>query len=464
MISEKTNWPTAFTERIRKQFPETAEEFLESLDFQSKVSVRLNPGKFDRKFGLEQVPWSSNAYFLDERPLFTLDPLWHAGAYYAQEASSMFLEQVFQQIQTGHPRLILDLCAAPGGKSTHLNSLMQADDLLVANEVIRARVPVLIENLSKWGHSNFLVSSSDPAQFGKTGALFDVLVVDAPCSGEGLFRRDPAAANEWSLENAGHCAVRQRRILAESRYCLKSGGYLIYSTCTFNPAENEENLSWLKNQGGFKSIRVPVLPGWQVDELEYDGIWAYRFLPHKTKGEGFFIALLQKTEESRPVRFPGRFKTKLQKPAVVSQNWVLQPETKKFFQHQDQLKFIPAAWEKEILLLFEQVNLVKAGTTMGLVKKHDVLPEHELSMCLDLNRSAFPRAELLPEDAIRYLARDQFRLNDQNENWLLATFREIPLGFIKNLGSRFNNYYPKEWRLRMQARPENKLWYDRDFF
>jgi NOL1/NOP2/fmu family ribosome biogenesis protein len=397
---------------------------------------------------------------LEERPVFALDPLWHAGAYYVQEASSMFLEQAFKQIEIEGPKIVLDLCAAPGGKSTHLNSLINTDDLLVSNEVIRSRVPILVENLSKWGHSNFVVSNSDARQFGETEGLFDVLVIDAPCSGEGLFRRDPEAAKEWSPENASLCSVRQRRILAESWPCLKQGGYLIYSTCTFNPAENEENLSWLRSQGGFESIRIPLQEDWNINEIENDGIYGYRFLPHKVKGEGFFLSILKKTEGTAPVRFPKKFKTRLQRPADIPYDWLKTAEHKTFFQHNDQLKFIPAAWEREILLLFEKLNLVKAGTHFATLKKKDILPEHELAMLNERTPGVFELIELAHEDALNYLGKANFQLQLNGPNWQLASFRGTPLGFVKNLGNRFNNYYPKEWRLRMQDHSNRGLWYN----
>ncbi|WP_372774321.1 hypothetical protein [Mangrovibacterium sp.] len=459
MTSQSTNWPAAFISRIREQFPETADSFIQSLNNDARVSIRLNPAKFSPETSLQTVPWAGQGYFLNQRPVFALDPLWHAGAYYVQEASSMFLEQAFQQINLTGPKLVLDLCAAPGGKSTHLNSLMASEDLLVSNEVIRSRVPVLLENLCKWGHSNFLVTNSDAKQFGELGALVDVLVIDAPCSGEGLFRRDPNAANEWSVENANLCAVRQRRILAESWPCLKEGGYLIYSTCTFNPAENEENLLWLRSQGGFESIRIPIDPSWQVDEVEANGIHGYRFLPYKVQGEGFFITILKKTDGTSSVRFPKKFKTRLQKASQLPDNWLLKPEQKTFFQHQDQLKFIPTHWEKIILYLFERVNLVKAGTHFATLKKNDLLPEHELALSIDLNNKAFQHLELASNDALSFLARDNFQLQLSGNNWQLATFNQLPLGFLKNLGNRFNNYYPKEWRLRMQDRSNTDVWY-----
>lgn len=460
MTSNHAIWPKAFTERIRKQFPETADAFLDSLRHDSRVSVRVNPAKFQAKITGERIPWCSAGYFLNERPLFALDPLWHTGAYYVQEASSMFMEQVFRQIKKEKPLLILDLCAAPGGKSTHLCSLLGKEDFLVSNEVIRSRVPVLTENLSKWGHSNILISSSDAKQFGGAGALFDVLVIDVPCSGEGLFRRSPEAANEWSVENAALCAVRQRRILADSWACLKEGGYLIYSTCTFNPAENEENLHWLRSQGNFTSIRLPLNPDWNIDELEYEGIYAYRFLPSRVKGEGFFIGLLQKNEATPSLRFPSRFRTKLQQSSKLPAEWITQPDSLNIFLHQDQLKFIPALWEREVLYLFETVNVLKAGTTAGQLIRNEVLPDHELAMSIELNPDAFSKSELHDGDALNYLARERFKLKPDKAPWQLVTFKKVPLGFIKNLGNRFNNYYPKNWRLRMKTGEPASQWYD----
>ena len=459
MTFSSNNWPADFVKRIRTQFPETADSFIKALDFDARVSIRLNKQKFRIDPNLPEVPWANRAYFLPERPVFSLDPLWHAGAYYVQEASSMFLEQAFEQIDIDGPKMVLDLCAAPGGKSTHLNSLIQDEDLLVANEVIRSRVPILAENLSKWGQSNYVISNSDAKQFGELGALFDVLMIDAPCSGEGLFRRDPEAATEWNLENANLCSVRQRRILAESWSCLKEGGYLIYSTCTFNPAENEENLAWLKSQGGFESIRIPLQADWHINEIENEGIFGYRFLPHLVKGEGFFLSILKKTEQTAPMRFPKKFKIRLQKPAALPENWLQDPKEKIFFQHNDQLKFIPAQWEREVLYLFEKLNLVKGGTHFATLKGKDMLPEHDLAMLNERMPEAFELIELTQDDALSYLAKDNFTLELSGKNWQLASYKAIPLGFVKNLGNRFNNYYPKEWCLRMQDRSNKNLWY-----
>ncbi len=195
----------------------------------------------------------------------------------------MFLEQAFHQMEHSTNRIVLDLCAAPGGKSTHLLSLLDSSDLLVANEVIRSRVSVLDENIRKWGHQNVVVCSNDPADFSKLDGLFDIIMVDAPCSGEGLFRRDATAINHWSVDNTNLCATRQRRILADVWPSLRTGGYLIYSTCTFNPAENEENLKWLAKNEEVESIRIPLQESWGTEETESEGLFGYRFLPHRVK-------------------------------------------------------------------------------------------------------------------------------------------------------------------------------------
>jgi NOL1/NOP2/fmu family ribosome biogenesis protein len=204
---------------------------------------------------------------------------------------------------------------------------------------------------------------------------------------------------------------------------------------------------------------VPLDPAWQVDEPEFEGIHGYRFLPSRVKGEGFFIALLRKDEETPPVHFP-KFKTRLQKSAKLPADWIMQPEAMKFFQHQDQLKFIPSRWEPEILYLFSTINIIKAGTTAGQLIRNEILPDHELAMSVHLHPDAFPRTELSAREALNYLAREPFHLKPNGTSWQLVTFRGTPLGFIKNLESRFNNYYPKAWRLRMQPGTPGRLWHE----
>ncbi|MFV0553738.1 MAG: methyltransferase RsmF C-terminal domain-like protein [Mangrovibacterium sp.] len=440
--------PLDFITRIEAQFPNEAPKFIDALQNDVRTSIRLNPKKNNPNDSHEKIEWCEQAFFLNQRPNFAFDPLWHAGAYYVQEASSMFLAQAFKMVQTENPQLVLDLCAAPGGKSTHLNSLIKADDLLVSNELIRSRVPILHENLSKWGYPNHIISSNDPKQFGELGALFDVVLIDAPCSGEGLFRRDAKAANEWSVENTKLCTLRQQRIFADSLACLKTGGYLIYSTCTFNPTENEENLKWLAEQYDFESVRIPLDANWGVDEIEHHGMYGYRFLPHRVSGEGFFISLLRKRNHEPEVRFPKKMRSIFQTTKNYPTDWLTSYDDKIIFQHKEQIKFAPKMWEKEISYLQQKLNLVKIGNLMASEKKNSFSPEAELAFSTELNAEAFTRLELTLPNALQFLARENFEWNSNSKDWELICFENIPLGFIKGIGNRYNNYYPKEWRLR----------------
>jgi len=237
--------PEKFQNRIKIQFGNDSEQFLTSLENSPVISVRKNPKKItDLWIDNEKVPWCNEGYYLSQKPIFTLDPLFHAGCYYPQEASSMVVDWILRQIISipDNP-IVLDLCAAPGGKSTLLASWMDGKGLLVANEIIRNRSLILLENMVKWGYPNCVVTQNSPSDFSPLRHFFDIILVDAPCSGEGMFRKEKKAAEEWSESNAAMCAVRQRKILDEIWGSLKPGGILIYSTCTFNPSKNEENIA-----------------------------------------------------------------------------------------------------------------------------------------------------------------------------------------------------------------------------
>lgn len=270
------NLSAEFVERTRKLMGEEAYNELETaLQGDAPVSIRVNrakcleggEGKSNHDISLvadaESVPWSSMGVYLSRRPTFTFDPLFHAGCYYVQEASSMFVEQVLRTY-VSEPAVMLDLCAAPGGKSTHARSVLPEGSLLVANEVMRNRSQVLAENLIKWGNADVVVTNNDPADFSGLTDLFDVILTDVPCSGEGMFRKDPVAVDEWSVDNVQVCWQRQRRILADIWSALKSGGLLIYSTCTYNKEEDEENVAWIAHELGAEILEVPVSPEWGI--------------------------------------------------------------------------------------------------------------------------------------------------------------------------------------------------------
>ena len=460
---EKTSeiLPTAFINRIKTQFPTDFGQFIQSLDQTPAISLRTNPQKFNLPISQERIPWCETGIFLKERPSFTLDPIFHSGAYYVQEASSMFVEQAFRQVEQSKDRIVLDLCAAPGGKSTHLLSLMDSSDLLVANEVIRSRVSVLDENIRKWGHQNVVVCSNDPADFGNLEGLFDVILVDAPCSGEGLFRRDASAIQQWSVDNTNLCATRQRRILADIWPALKNDGYLIYSTCTFNSAENEKNLKWLAENNEVESIRIPIQENWGVEEVETNGLFGYRFLPHKVKGEGFFLTLIRKKEGNYSYPISKKIKSRLEKmPKQFAEikNW-LSTSDSEFFAKKEFLIAFPEDKIPVLNALSEQLRVISFGLPVAQFKKNDLLPEHTFALSIDRNPDIFKSVELDLRDALLFQKKDEIRISSTTKGWLLVTFQNVPLGFVKNLGNRANNYFPKEWRIRMALPELQKPWY-----
>lgn len=453
--------PLDFLNRIKSQFPSHVDQFINSIDQPVAVSLRANPQKLSIPENFEHVPWCESGIFLKERPSFTLDPIFHSGAYYVQEASSMFLEQAFRQIEHEKSRIVLDLCAAPGGKSTHLLSLLNANDLLVSNEVIRSRISVLDENLRKWGHQNIVVSSNDPSDFTELEGLFDVILVDAPCSGEGLFRRDASAIEQWSVENTNLCATRQRRILADIWPALKNGGYLIYSTCTFNPEENEENLKWLAANNQIESIRIPIQESWGVDEIETTGLFGYRFLPHKVKGEGFFLTLIRKKDGSDSFGFAKKAKPKYDKvPRQFAEirNWLTTSDSEFLVKNEFIIAF-PEAKIPVLNALSDKLRIISFGLPMAQFKKNDLLPEHTYALSIDRNPAVFDSIELELKEALLFLKKEEIRINSPKKGWLIVQYRGVPLGFVKNLGNRANNYFPKEWRIRMALPEIPQPWY-----
>ena len=391
-----------------------------------------------------QIPWCATGYYLPERPYFTGDPLFHAGAYYVQEASSMFLEQAVLTLlaQPDFPQkgiVALDLCAAPGGKSTHLLALLPDDSLLVSNEVIRSRCLILSENMTKWGYANTIITQNDPKDFGQLSHLFDVIVADLPCSGEGMFRKDPSASKAWNIEQVQHNAARQRRIIRDAWNALKPGGYLIYSTCTFNTEENEDNVKMLADELGADILPVPVKKEWNISGALSHSIPVCRFFPHRTRGEGFFLALLRKkvTTSSLP---------------LIHRNLLANPE-KFIFQNTGQLfSAIPANHERLFTTLSGHLNIVSAGLILGESKGAAFIPSAALSLSTELNANAFPTVELDDKQAITYLQKDTLFLSGNSpKGYNLVTFNNTPIGFVKNIGYRANNLYPQEWRIRKKS-------------
>ncbi|WP_242918879.1 methyltransferase RsmF C-terminal domain-like protein [Pontibacter liquoris] len=449
--------PISFKERMQGLLGGEYARFEQALEQAPPVSIRLNAAKLpSTAFSLPPVPWAVQGYYLPERPRFTLDPLLHAGAYYVQEASSMFLEQALRQAtDLSQPLQVLDLCGAPGGKSTHLASLLSPDSLLVSNEVIRSRAAILAENIAKWGSGNVLVTNNDPRDFRKLDNFFDVLVVDAPCSGEGMFRKDAQAIQEWSEENVKLCAQRQQRILLDVWGALKPGGVLIYSTCTWNEAENEANMAWLAEQEQAESINLQVPPAWGVVASQVNGVEGYRFYPHQVQGEGFFMAVVRKTGTAANEYGSGKKKKyKLtpsgKKERALVQDWLIEPDKYEWLQHSEVISAIPANLFEAADEVYQSLYVIYAGTQVAEVNGKKLKPLQPLALSQHLNKAAFQVADLDLAQALHYLRKEDIQLPTSGNAWLLMQYQNLPLGWAKLIGNRINNYYPKEWRIRME--------------
>ncbi len=444
--------PAQFLKSISSFLSENQELFLESLSQAPVISLRINPLK--KTFQLPYspmcaVPWCPNGYYLSQRPSFTENPLFWAGAFYVQEASSMFLEQIFTKIASKKSLRVLDLCAAPGGKSTHLLSLMNSDSLLISNEIVKSRAEVLVENLAHWGYSNYVVTQSSPENLAKLEHFFDVILVDAPCSGEGMFRKDKEAISEWSKENVLFCAERQKYILSEIFPALAPEGYLIYSTCTFNRQENEENLHWLCQNFELQSIRVPLSAEWNIIEIEEKGRFAYRFFPHYLQGEGFFVACLQKkhtSTSSKTYKNKNLFQPLSSKEKREMEQWAF-AENKEFYSYQNQIFLINPDHTTWISHLAEKAYIKQIALKIGKFKSKDFIPSAELALSSNVSKE-IKRLELSEKEALQFLSKQDFSLSLGEKGWYLASYQQLGLGWLKNIGNRFNNYYPSEWRIR----------------
>lgn len=400
------------------------QRFLDSFDEPTPVSIRFNPYKSPSHSPLGEevspftssearpVPWCRNAYWLSERPQFTLDPLLHAGVYYVQEAGSMFLDRVMQQyLPTLSGSYALDLCAAPGGKSTLLRAALPDGWTLFSNEPDRRRANILMENMQKQGHPDVIVTNNYPRDYRKSKLLFDIIVTDVPCSGEGMFRRDEGAIKEWSIQNVRKCAELQRSIVEDIWPCLRPGGILIYSTCTFNLHEDEENVRWLTENFGAEILPVETRPEWNITGSLLEGFNqpVYRFIPGTTCSEGLFMAVIRKPDDTAGQPKP-------QRPT-----------------------------SKQLACL----HVMSDGHPVGEQKGKDIIPAHAEALSISLSKDKYPTTELSLDDALRYLHREAIVLPpDTPRGYVIVTYQGHPLGFVKNLGTRANNLYPKEWAIR----------------
>ena len=429
----------------------------------ASTAVRYNPFKKHNEMEGRRVHWSEHGLILPERPVFTLDPTFHAGAYYVQDSSSMFVGYAFRkmlsslELPTSRPVRVLDLCAAPGGKTTDLAaSLREAFGdrfILVANEVMKARVGILADNVALWGDPNIVVTSDDPVAFGSLPGFFDVIVTDVPCSGEGMFRKDEEAVQQWSEDNVSLCEARQRRILADVWPSLREGGLLVYSTCTFNRRENDGNVEWIASELGADILTSEDSLGGMPGVLKTDR--GYSLVPGHVEGEGQYCAALRKTGHDIVADQPIRAK-KVQRPskgpAIPEGLQRLMNVPVVFRTKGETITAVPDNIAADVVRVEDTLHVVAAGCAVGVIKGKDLVPDADLALSLLLADDAYPSVELDRQSALQFLHRDALTFPDAPKGYLLLKHEGLALGFVKNLGNRSNSLYPQSRRIRMDIR------------
>lgn len=441
--------PEDFQKYTRTLFgKELWNRFLDGMRQQPPVSVRINPFKFDAaRMSLPaekqaQVDWCREGCYLKERPQFTFDPLLHAGAYYVQEAASMYITDVLRKFAPmDKPLRVLDLCAAPGGKSTAVRSVLPEGSLLLANEPLRQRANILMENMQKFGHPDVIVTNSYAIDFQRSALQFDVIIADVPCSGEGMFRKDKGAIEEWSVANVRKCAALQREIITDIMPCLRDGGLLVYSTCTYNAHEDEENVDF-------------IISTWDMERLDMR-----RFIPGDTPTEGLFMATLRKSGDAPGVMNAASDKKKDKKQKKGKQQtvagvkgvsqWLAGNEDFDIVMLGERVTAVKKAWRNVFDIAESKLRVMYAGVELGEMKGKNIIPSECLALSACLNQEAFPVVGLDKEKALQYLRREPLALPaDTAKGFVVVAYDGLPLGFVKNIGNRTNNMFPQEWRIR----------------
>lgn len=447
--------PELFISQLRDLLPDEWQALADAITSSDpSVAVRVNAARgVSVSDHARRVPWCGQGYYLDNRPSFTFDTDWHAGRYYVQDASSMFIAHVIDSL-IHEPVRYLDLCAAPGGKTTAAIQALPQRSMIVANEIVPPRARVLADNVVRWGNSRCVVTSNAPAQVGKLTHFFDVVAADVPCSGEGMMRKDDEAVAQWTPALVEQCAQRQREILTDVWPALRPGGLLIYSTCTYNRQENEQMAEFIVNELGATSLEVPVDASWNIHPAIGSDICCYRFMPHRVDGEGLFMAVFRKDGEA-PCQYI-RIKEKNTKKAdEIGKNWLDSPNDYMIGQQGDLCIAVPVDIRGEVAALRASLNVLHAGVELATVMGRKTVPHHALAMSTARATDAFPVCEVDYTTALRYLRGESITV-DGPRGYVLIAHEGAVLGFANNLGNRANNLYPKPLRILSTHAPDEK--------
>lgn len=471
--------PGDFVEKMQGISLPDADRLIDALDTDPCVAIRINQRK--NKTGeiysdIEPVSWCKDGYYLPNRPIFTLNPLLHAGVFYVQDASSMIYQQLTERLVESlgnRPMALLDFCAAPGGKTTAMINALPEGSVAVANEFVTARGKMLRENLEKWGYPAVITTGSSSQQYSSLPEIFDIIAVDAPCSGEGMMRKEEEARRQWSPKLVKECAALQRSILSEISTTLRPGGYLIYSTCTFNLEEDEKNSLFIRDELGLEPIDPSQLALHGIENVGKSlipEIPALRFMPHLTKGEGLYVSIFRKPGvfspylENEGSTLPVSHKKEKSKkgdqksftrpaPEIMKRlgSWFLSEYEMTFEQNGSLLTALPSSAQHLLTSLRKAgIRITAAGLPAAEVKGRDLIPDSRIVLSNAFDPASFPQVELTEEDALKYLRRDTIQLpGDTPKEFITVTYKGYPLGLLKNLGNRANNLFPAPWRIRM---------------
>lgn len=441
--------PQEFVQRMKRQLGDEAEAFFTAIEQPSPTSIRLHHLKGKSSFTYKSsVPWCQNGRYLESRPLFYLDPHWHGGAYYVQEASSMILDAVISQLQLDEsPRIWLDVCAAPGGKTGILAKHLGTSDVLLANEVIGQRRTILRENLVKAGYLNVMISGEQASSFHEPFA--DIILIDAPCAGEGMMRKEPEAIRQWTPSLVQSCSLLQKQIVSDSVLALKNDGYLIYSTCSYSMDENLQNISYFIDNHELVSVPISFPEEWRIVTIRENETYGYQCYPHRVEGEGLFIAVLRKTSSDDP-----GYK-KVKKPFNLFEvipdhlaSHLSNPDNFRVRKNIPTLQLITADAESKANELLMHVPRAEVLVEAGEMKGRDFVPAHSMAMA-GIGNEHYETLDLDLSAALDFLERNTNTLPENKKpGWYLIRYEGTILGWAKSTAQGWKNHYPMNWRLR----------------